>query len=132
MRNHKIKTFEEFLTESIVTNEEREFIAFIDEYGEDAIREDVDKFIEVAKSKGFSDEALQNAREVYTPIDESEQFPNEIKSETFWRQILKGDTFALKILDTIMKAQKGFASDRQMEVLNRAKTGNKAPYHTKN
>ena len=198
-----IKNFKQFLAESIVTDEEREFIAFIKEYGEDNIRVDVEKFIEEAKKAGFPEDALQNAREVYedmpfrakdganvigqpmkkgdkvlvkdkhnretevtvdsvsiaggkvlvkfpgeqTPIaydifevkrkpskaiDESAQFPHEIKSEKFWKQILVGNDFALKILDTVMKRQKRFASDRQMEVLRRVEKGDKSPYNTKN
>jgi hypothetical protein len=65
-------------------------------------------------------------------VNEAEKFPHEIKSETYWRQVLKGNDFALKILDTVMKKQKGFASDRQMEVLDRVKRGDKSPYPTKN
>ena len=135
-----IKNFKGFLAESIVTDGEREFISFIKEYGEDKIREDVEKFIEEAKKAGFPDDALQNAREVYDykkpepseSIEESVQFPHEIKSEKFWKQILVRNDFALKILDTVMKRQKGFASDRQMEVLRRVEKGDKSPYNTKN
>lgn len=66
-------------------------------------------------------------------LNESNQvFPHEIKSELYWKQILKGNDFVLKMLDTIMKKQKGFASDRQMEVLKRAQRGDRTPYHPKN
>lgn len=71
-------------------------------------------------------------------IVESANFPHEIKSETYWRQILKNVNnpsqrdFATKILDTIMKKQQGFASDRQMEVLRRVEKGDTSPYHPKN
>lgn len=125
-----IKNFQQFIAESIVTDEEREFIAFIKEYGEDKIREDVDKFIEIAKEKGFPEDALQNAREVY--ITESAQFTHEIKSEAYWKKILAGNDYAIKVLDTIMKKQKGFASDRQMAILRKVESGDKTPYHTKN
>jgi multimeric flavodoxin WrbA len=65
-------------------------------------------------------------------LNEAEKFPHEIKSETFWKQVLKGNDYALKVLDTVMKKQKGFASDRQMEVLDRVRRGDKSPYPTKN
>ena len=123
----KIKNFKEFLVESIVTEEEREFIIFIKKYGEDNIREDLEKFIEAAKAEGFPDDALANAREVYN-VNENTQ----IKSEKYWKQILSGNDYALKILDTVMKKQKGFASDRQMEVMRRVEKGDKTPYSPKN
>ena len=63
--------------------------------------------------------------------ENSEKFPHEIVSETYWRQILKGNEFALKILDRCMK-QGGRASDRQWEVLQRAKRGDRSPYHPRN
>jgi hypothetical protein len=56
----------------------------------------------------------------------------EIKSEKYWRAVLSHDPYALKVLDTIMRSQKGFASERQMQVLDRARRGDKTPYHTKN
>jgi 8-oxo-dGTP pyrophosphatase MutT (NUDIX family) len=65
-------------------------------------------------------------------LSESVDKPYEIKSEKFWRGILFGNKKALEILDTVMKRQGGFASHAQMEVLNRAKRGDKSPYHTKN
>ena len=123
----KIKNFKEFLVESIVTEEEREFIIFIKKYGEDNIREDLEKFIEAAKAEGFPDDALANAREVYN-VNENTQ----IKSEKYWKQILSRNDYALKILDTVMKKQKGFASDRQMEVMRRVEKGDKTPYSPKN
>lgn len=64
------------------------------------------------------------------PILESVEKTHEIKSEIFWRQIIANTVSQSKrkslgsILDTIMKFQKGFASDRQMAELERAKTGN--------
>jgi hypothetical protein len=60
------------------------------------------------------------------------KFPHEIKSEKYWRQILGNDTYANKILDTIMKKQDGRASDRQMAILRRVERGDKTPYPTKN
>jgi multimeric flavodoxin WrbA len=79
------------------------------------IRESVSKFL------GFS-----------AFLNENTKFPHQIKSEKYWRQILTGNDFALKILDTVMKNQKGFASDRQMEVFRRVERGDKSPYPTKN
>lgn len=64
--------------------------------------------------------------------ENSEKFPHEIVSETYWRQILKGNEYAMKILDTCMNRQKGRASDRQWEILQRAKRGDRSPYHPKN
>lgn len=63
---------------------------------------------------------------------ESVDKPYEIKSESFWKSILAGNKKALEILEIVMKKQGGFASHRQIEVLNRAKRGDKSPYHTKN
>jgi hypothetical protein len=60
------------------------------------------------------------------------KFTHKINSEKYWRRILDGNQFALKILDTVMKKQNGMASDRQWEVLKRAEIGDKSPYHTKN
>jgi hypothetical protein len=72
------------------------------------------------------------------PVVENQNFPNQIKSETYWRQILKNVNnvskreYATRILDSIMKKQNGFASDRQMEILRRVEKGDNSPYHTKN
>ncbi len=71
-------------------------------------------------------------------VNEAEAFSHEIKSEKYWRQILKNVNnssqreFATKVLDTIMTKQNGFASDRQMEILRRAEKGDNSPYNTKN
>lgn len=65
-------------------------------------------------------------------VSETVQFPHEIKSEKFWRQALAGNEFALKVLDTVMKRQKGFASDRQMAIMRKVERGDTTPYHTKN
>lgn len=43
-----------------------------------------------------------------------------------------GDKFLNDVLDTIMKKQNGFASDRQMSVLRRKVSGDTTPYSTKN
>jgi DNA-binding CsgD family transcriptional regulator len=56
---------------------------------------------------------------------------NKIKSEVYWKQTLKGNDYALSVLNTIMTKQDGIATDRQMGVLNRAKNGDKN-YSTKN
>jgi hypothetical protein len=64
-------------------------------------------------------------------LKESAKFSNEIKSEEYWKSVLKGDKYALKVLDTVMKKQKGFASDRQLDIMKRVASGNKS-YSTKN
>lgn len=58
----------------------------------------------------------------------------EIKSEKFWNQILVGKKFeyAKEVLDTIMKKQNGIATERQWNILQRAKRGNVEKYSTKN
>lgn len=64
--------------------------------------------------------------------------PHHIKSEEYWRQVLaqvnspKTREYAGKILTTIMRRQGGYASDRQWEILDRARRGDTSPYHTKN
>lgn len=83
-----IKTFEQFTNESIVTVDERKYIAFIEQYGEDNIREDVDKFILALEEEGFPEDTLTNAREVYGKTnedifneDEDEEKTPEVKEE---------------------------------------------------
>lgn len=58
--------------------------------------------------------------------------PHEIKSERYWRQILAGNDYALKVLDTVMLKQGGRASDRQMQIMRRVERGDRGPYSTKN
>jgi multimeric flavodoxin WrbA len=82
------------------------------------------KVQETMKFLGFSDFINEN--------DFYKKFPHQIKNEKYWRQILSGNQFAIGILDTVMKKQRGFASDRQMEVMRRVETGDKSPYSTKN
>ena len=62
----------------------------------------------------------------------NQKFPHQIKSETYWKQVLAHDSYALQVLDTVMKKQKGFASDRQMALMKRVASGDKTPYSTKN
>jgi hypothetical protein len=64
--------------------------------------------------------------------ESNSRFPHEIKSEKYWRQMAYGDKFLNDVLDTIMKKQKGFASDRQMALLKRKASGDTTPYSTKN
>ena len=64
-------------------------------------------------------------------INES-KFPHEIKSEKYWRHIIGNDQFVNSILDTIMFKQRGFASDRQMQILRKLERGDTTPYHPKN
>jgi hypothetical protein len=79
-----VKTFEQFISESIVTEDERKYIAFIEEYGEDNIREDLEKFIVALEAEGFSEDTLNNAREVYGKTNEdvfNEEEEPEAKEE---------------------------------------------------
>jgi multimeric flavodoxin WrbA len=71
-------------------------------------------------------------------LHEAAQFPHEIKSESYWKKIIDSvpnisqRTYLSSVLNTVMKKQGGKASDRQMEVLRRAASGDKTPYSTKN
>ena len=57
---------------------------------------------------------------------------HKINSEKYWKRILDGNDFAMKILVTVLTKQNGMASDKQWEVLKRAESGDKTPYHPKN
>lgn len=58
---------------------------------------------------------------------------NFIKSEAFWRERIDKGSYAEKILNAIFKRKKkGYATDREMQVLNKALAGDKTPYHPKN
>jgi hypothetical protein len=57
---------------------------------------------------------------------------HKINSEKYWKRILHGNDFAMKILVTVLTKQNGMATDRQWEVLKRAESGDKTPYHPKN
>jgi hypothetical protein len=59
-------------------------------------------------------------------------YPHEIKSELHWQQVLKDSPYALKVLKTVMTKQNGFASDKQMAIMKRAKGGNQTTYSRKN
>ena len=93
-----------------------------------------------SKKKGATNENFNLAtfeewlvsEEMAERLDESKKLKHEIKSEEYWRSILKGNKYALNVLDTIMSRQNSLATDRQMEVLNRAKRGEKGPFSTKN
>jgi len=60
------------------------------------------------------------------------KFPHEIKSVEYWLQILVDSPYALRILDTIINKQSGFASDNQMNILRKVERGDKRPYNSKN
>jgi hypothetical protein len=60
------------------------------------------------------------------------KFPHEIKSVEYWSQILVDSPYALRILDTIINKQSGFASDNQMNILRKVERGDKRPYNSKN
>lgn len=65
-------------------------------------------------------------------------FPNVIKNEAYWRKIIASvpqrqqREYLQGILNTIMRAQHGRASDRQMQLLRRAAAGDTSAWHTKN
>ena len=58
-------------------------------------------------------------------------FKNQIKSEKYWRTVLNSQ-YAIDVLNTIIKRQNGFVSDRQLSILDRDRKGIKSPYPTKN
>ena len=82
--------------------------------------------------------AKKKSNEMGNPIKSIDEFlneskfPHEIKSEKYWRKIVYGDKYLDEVLDTIMKKQGGWASDRQMAVLRRKERGDTSPYPTKN
>lgn len=58
----------------------------------------------------------------------------EIKSELYWRQILRDNKWALKEFNKIMKYQNGKADVYQMQYLKAAERGapeGKVPYNSK-
>jgi hypothetical protein len=65
-------------------------------------------------------------------------FPHEIRSESYWRKIIasipqpKQREYMTRIFDGIMRKQRGFASDRQMQLLKRAERGDASNWHPKN
>jgi len=76
---------------------------------------------------------METVKNFETFVNENEsKFPHEIKSEKYWRQIVGNDKYANDVLDTIVKKQRGKASDRQMAILRRVERGDKSPYPTKN
>lgn len=64
-------------------------------------------------------------------LNESD-FRNKINSQSYWEKVLAGNEYALKVLKTVMEKQGGFASDRQMEIFNKVKNGDKSSYSSKN
>jgi multimeric flavodoxin WrbA len=61
-----------------------------------------------------------------------QKFPHKIQSEVYWRRALANSQYCLDVLDTVMKKQRGYASDRQMAVMRREERGDTTPYSTKN
>lgn len=57
---------------------------------------------------------------------------HKIKSEKYWRQIVGDDSYLSKVLDTVLKKQNGFATDRQMTLLRKKENGDNSPFPTKN
>ena len=64
--------------------------------------------------------------------NEAVERPHQIKSEAYWRKVLQGNDYALRVLDSIMSTGKGFATTAQMNILRRAEKGDKTPYNKKN
>lgn len=54
------------------------------------------------------------------------------KSESYWRNIVGGDAYLNGVVDSIFKRQRGFATERQKEILSRKERGDTTPYHSKN
>jgi len=75
------KTFNQFINESIVTDDERKYIAFIEQYGEDNIWEDLDKFITALESEGFSEDTINNAKEVYGTNEDTSDDKKDVEPE---------------------------------------------------
>ena len=69
---------------------------------------------------------------LFNEVVENNKFKHQIKSEEYWKQVLKSSKYALSVLNTIMNKQNGYASDAQMVILNRAKGGDKERYSNKN
>ena len=66
------------VNETIVTEEERRYVEFIKEYGEDKIREDVDAFVKKLIQNEFSEDSIANAREVYESVNEGFKSREEV------------------------------------------------------
>ena len=95
------------------------------------------KSVDESIIKKLEDSLVETAENIYPSkfmmFEEFKNpFPHQIKSEKYWSQVLKDSEFAMKLLKTVMTKQKGFASDRQMEVFRRVEKGDKSPYPTKN
>jgi hypothetical protein len=43
-----------------------------------------------------------------------------------------GDAYLNGVVDSIFKRQRGFATERQLQILTRKETGNTTTYHSKN
>ena len=57
---------------------------------------------------------------------------HEVTLPNNWKIYLQGNPYAQAVLNTVLTKQGGMASDRQWEILQRAKRGDKGPYHPKN
>lgn len=54
------------------------------------------------------------------------------KTENYWRNIVGNDFYLSGVLDSVFKRQRGYATERQYQVLVRKERGETIPYHSKN
>lgn len=60
------------------------------------------------------------------------KWKHEVTLPNNWKKYVQGNPYAQAVLNTVLNSQGGWASDRQWEILQRAKRGDKSPYHPKN
>lgn len=63
---------------------------------------------------------------------DSGKFVHQLTLPNNWKIYVQGNPYAQAVLNTVLTKQGGMASDRQWEILQRAKRGDKTPYHPKN
>jgi hypothetical protein len=54
------------------------------------------------------------------------------KTENYWRNIIGNDFYLSGVLDSIFKKQRGYATERQYQILVRKERGETIPFHSKN
>lgn len=64
--------------------------------------------------------------------EQDSKFPHKVHPESYWRKVTEHSKFATAVLDTVLKKQNGFASDKQMNILRRAASGEKEKYSVRN
>jgi hypothetical protein len=60
------------------------------------------------------------------------KWKHQITQPNNWKIYVQNNPYAKAVLNTVLNNQGGWASDRQWEILQRAKRGDKSPYHPKN